>query len=298
MRAFLFSTAFVLASFAQSTALAEDKKPEPPAPSDIVAKAAVSDWQTLADEDLMVMTLDGGKTVVIWLAPWFAPEHISNIKIMTRNGFFNNSKILRVQDNYVTQWGRPDEDPIKPQNIKTGLPDEYDISTKTLKIKAFPYKDSYTPRAGYANHWPVVGAQKQVWLPHCYGMVAIGRDMPPDNGTGESLYAVIGHAPRHLDRNLTVVGRVVAGMENLSAWPRGTGALGFYENPEQRPTIVSVALASDLPESVRPHFKVLRTDTLTFDQWVKARANRVGGFFVTPMNGVDICNAMPPVAPL
>jgi hypothetical protein len=91
----------------------------------------------------------------------------------------------------------------------------------------------------------------RAWLIHCYGMVGAGRDNDVDSGGGTELYAVIGHAPRHLDRNVTLLGKVVQGIELLSSLPRGTGAMGFYEKPEQRITIKSFKLAADVPESQR-----------------------------------------------
>ena len=39
--------------------------------------------------------------------------------------------------------------------------------------------------------------------------------------------------PRHLDKNVTLVGRVIKGMELLSSLPRGTGDLGFFENQDE-----------------------------------------------------------------
>ncbi len=80
---------------------------------------------------------------------------------------------------------------------------------------------AYDPKAGTAN------------LTHCYGYVGVGRGLAPDTGTGGELYAVIGHAPRQLDRNIAVVGRVVEGIEQMSALPRGTEALGFYKEASQ-----------------------------------------------------------------
>ena len=57
------------------------------------------------------------------------------------------------------------------------------------------------PKAGWAD------------LAHCYGSVGVGRDLSPDTGTGGELYAVIGQAPRQLDRNIALVGRVVDGID-------------------------------------------------------------------------------------
>src|SRR3546814_13633988 len=80
-------------------------------------------------------------------------------------------------------------------------------------------------------------------------MVGVARDLSPNTGSGAELYTVIGHAPRHLDRNIALVGRVIAGMEHLSSLPRGPAPLGVYEDPAQRVPILAVRLASDLPEA-------------------------------------------------
>jgi peptidylprolyl isomerase len=274
---------------------AQDKKPVYPiSSSEVIEKAKADDWVAINPENLMIMRLGPTKTVVIELAPGFAPSHIANIKTLIKAGFFNGSAVLRVQDNYVTQWGRPDDDPIKAVGIKTNLAAEYDRD-RPEGFKSLPYKDAYAKKIGVADGWVVASNNKNYWLPHCYGAVAVGRDSVPDTGSGESLYTVIGHSPRHLDRNLSVVGRVIAGMEHLSALPRGTGALGFYNTVKERTAITKVELASDLSPDKAPRFERLKTEKPIYDQWLKARANRGGPFFLLPFNAVDICHAAPPI---
>jgi len=126
-------------------------------------------------------------------------------------------------------------------------------------------------------------------------MVGAGRDNDVDSGGGTELYVVIGHAPRHLDRNVTLLGRVLQGMELLSALPRGTGPLGFYEKPEQRVPIKSVRVAADVPEAQRTELEVLRTDTPSFAAYVDARRNRHEEWFKVPAGRIDICNMPVPV---
>jgi peptidylprolyl isomerase len=125
-------------------------------------------------------------------------------------------------------------------------------------------------------------------------MIGVGRDMPPDTGTGAELYTVIGQAPRHLDRNITVVGWIVDGIEALTALPRGTGQLGFYTDPAQRTGITRARMASDIPAAERPRYEVMRSDAPAFAAYVDARANRRDAFFVRPAGAVDICNAPVP----
>jgi hypothetical protein len=130
---------------------------------------------------------------------------------------------------------------------------------------------------------------------HCYGSVGVGRGLSPDAGTGAELYTVIGHAPRHLDRNIAVVGRVIEGVEHLSTLPRGTEALGFYATPGERTGIVSIRLASELPAAEQPHFEYLSTDSTSFARYASARANRKDEFFIVPAGGADVCNIPVPV---
>jgi len=129
-------------------------------------------------------------------------------------------------------------------------------------------------------------------MTHCYGTVGVGRGDWPDTGSGSELYAVIGQAPRHLDRNIVLVGRVLRGMDLLSSLPRGSGAMGFYSDPEKpkRTLIRGARLASELPESGRTPIEVLRTDTPLFTQYVEARRNRREAWFVRPAGHIDICN--------
>ena len=159
--------------------------------------------------------------------------------------------------------------------------------------------DAYADFASFRDGWPVAGIQGMhlavQWPVHCYGMVGVGRNMSPDTGDGSQLYTVIGHAPRHLDRNIAVVGRIVEGIEHLSSLPRGTGPLGFYEDESKRVPIVSVRMAADLPESERPRFEYLSTASESFARYADARASRRDPFFIQPAGGADVCNIPVPV---
>jgi peptidylprolyl isomerase len=163
--------------------------------------------------------------------------------------------------------------------------------------------DPYAEWVEFYRGWPLAAEQQdddwQFWPVHCYGMVGVGRNYSPDTGSGAELYTVIGHAPRHLDRNIALVGRVIGGMEHLSSLPRGSGALGFYseEERDKRTPIASVRIASDLAEEARPRYEYLSTESKSFERYVAARANRRDPFFIVPAGGADICNIPVPVRP-
>ena len=272
---------------------------KPKTPSEIVAAAPASAWRTIPADELLVVQMQSGGRVLIQLAPAFAPVHVANIQALARGGWWDKSAIYRVQDNYVVQWGKNESEDPFPRGVVARPPAEYSRPLRGLDVRPLGYPDAYAPRAGFANGWPVGYDPKRgtANLAHCYAYVGVGRGLSPDTGTGGELYAVIGHAPRHLDRNIAVVGRVVSGLEAMSSLPRGTEALGFYKERSQDVPIAWARLASALPAAERPSFQYMRTDSATFAAYVRARANRNDDFFIRPAGGVDLCNAPVPVRP-
>ena len=308
-----FAALPLLAACAQTTA-ASDAEPEPssryhfwrPAPvegatepAEVVASSTAADWRAIDPESLLVMELKDGGRVVIELAPDFAPVHVANVRAFARAGWWNDATIYRVQDNYVAQWGNGDGEVPLPPGVVRAPPAEYDRPLEGLPVRPLGFPDSYAPLTGHALGWPIAWDPEngRAWLTHCYASVGVGRDLAPDTGTGGELYAVIGHGPRHLDRNIATIGRVIEGIQHLAARPRGTGNLGFYnvEAGERPIPIHSIRLASDLPEGERPRFEVMRTDGAAFTAYVTGRANRGGTFFNRPAGGVDVCNVNVPV---
>src|SRR5690606_23389675 len=174
---------------------------------------------------------------------------------------------------------------------------EFTRSAKGLAFTKLPDPDTYAPEIGFVSGFPAARdrADGTAWLTHCYGMVGVGRDTDADSAGGTELYVVIGHAPRQLDRNITVVGRVVHGMEHLSSLPRGTGALGFYEKAEQHVPIRQIRLASEVPASERTPLELLRTDTPTFEALVESRRNRRDEWYKVPAGRIDVCSVPLPV---
>ena len=280
-------------------ALAQASAPpaKPKTPSEIVAAAPASAWRDVDPDDLLVMDLRNGGRVVIQLAPQFAPVHVANIRALAKGGWWSGANIYRVQDNYVVQWGNNESERPFPAGVVAKPPAEYHRVLKGLTVRPLGFADNYAPKAGFASGWPIGYDPKAgtANLTHCYGYVGVGRDLSPDTGTGGELYAVIGHAPRHLDRNIAVVGRVIEGIERMSALPRGTEALGFYKEASQNVPISSVRLASEIPAVERPVFQVMDTMSATFGSYVNARANRKDDFFIRPAGGVDLCNVQVPV---
>ena len=267
----------------------------PQSMAEILAASPASAWRALNDEHTLYMDLPGGR-VVIELLPALAPRTVANIEALARLHFFDGLSILRVQDNYVAQWGDPDAVRKVPDNMKKLAP-EFSVALGAAAFTRLPDHDGYAPQVGFVDSFAAARdpATGMAWLTHCYGAVGVGRDNDPASGNGSELYAVIGNAPRHLDRNVTVVGNVRQGIELLSSLPRGTAAMGFYDKPAQRVMISSMQLASEMPLAQRLRLEVLRSDSPTFTALIAARRNRHDEWYLRPAGYIELCNVPLPV---
>lgn len=298
------SSLFVLAGLLTgASAMADQAKPTPSA-KELLAASKPAEWRTPDPQDLLYMQLPQGR-VVIELAPDFTPLHAANIRTLVRGHYFDGLAIVRVQDNFVTQWDDPNGDDggdkAKMHSLgtaKTTLPPEF---TRAINPQQpwtpLPDGDVYAPQVGFSGGLPVARdpAAGKEWPVQCYGMVGVARDVAPDSGNGSALYAVIGQAPRRLDHNLAVAGRVLVGMPYLSALPRGTGPMGFYAKAAQRTPILSVKLAADLPPAQREKVQVLRTDSPTFAALIETARHGHNPFYPEPVGKLGICDIHAPV---
>lgn len=257
--------------------------PPTPLPSDV----AEQDWRPIPDDELLVMTLTGNRTVVIRLAPRFAPEHVANVRTLAKAGWWDASSVYRVQENWVAQWGDATEQkPLAPGVVKSPAA-EYEVAGFTV-AQRLSKPDSHSTASGFsADGWPIATDGKAAWLTHCYGMVGVARGPAPDTGSGSELFTPIGQSARRLDRNYTVVGRIIEGMKYLSALPRSDAAMGVYATEAERSGIVSVRLASDIQAATRPKFEYRSTDNARFAAFIKLRENPAPPTIGS--GGVELC---------
>ena len=268
--------------------------------NELVAASTPEDWRTPDPENTLYLELVSGR-VVFELAPAFAPKHAENIRTLIREGYFDGLAIIRSQDNYVVQWGDPEEDEKKARPFKTAkakLAGEFTVPWQdSMPFTRLPDDDGYAQVVGFSNgFW--IGRDlrtQETWLTHCYGTLGVARGNETDSGNGAQLYVTTGHAPRHLDRNITLAGRVIHGIELLSTLPRGAPPMGFYATPEQRIPIKSMHVATDVPEKDRTSLEVLRTDTPLFTQIIESKRNRRDPWTQLPAGHIELCNVPLPV---
>ena len=302
-----------LAALALAVPLAAQEA-EPPTPASIVAEAPAADWRAIDPADLLVMTLaphaagNERQVVIQLIPPPFSQGWVENIRMLAKAHWWDGTSVYRVVDNWVAQWGDVDESKPLPEGLRVVPESEYQNRTTAAEEGSIVLwhpreylEDSYGDWTWFESGWPIGYAidddtrSLSSWPTHCYASVGVARDLSPDTGTGAELYAVIGHAPRQLDRNIAVVGRVIEGIEHLSTLPRGKGEAGVYDDPALRVPIVSVRLGDELPEAERPRFEYLASDSESFARYVHVRANRNDAFYKVPAGGVDVCNVQVPI---
>lgn len=256
--------------------------------AEVLAGSAATDWRDIEPHNLLFLELDRG-TVVMQLAPQFAPRHIANLRELVAAGHFREASVKRSQDNYVVQWSG--SGPLG--DARQQLLPEFYRDAENLAFTRLDSRDAYAPEVGFSNGFPVGrdSADGRAWLAHCYGMLGAGRAAAADSGNAAELYVVTGHSPRHLDRNVTLLGRVIDGLEILSSLPRGSGPLGFYTDPVEYLPIRSLRFGTDGDLG----WQALRTDTATFTALVESRRYRNEDWFVDPAGAVGLCNVPLPV---
>jgi len=257
--------------------------------ADLLAGAPAADWRVPKPDDTLYLELTSGR-VVIELAARAVPQHAANIKSLVRAHYFDGLAIIRVQDNYVVQWDDESHHRPVPADVHPSV--EFTVDAHAAaRFEPLPDHDLYAPQVGFLDGFPAGRDPRThtVWLAHCYGMVGAGRDDPAES-TGAELYAVIGNAPRQLDRNVALVGRVLKGMELLSTLPRGSGEMGFYVASEPPVPITAIKLAADVPEAERTPIEVLRTDSPTFRSVLAQRRERHEAWFKHNPGAIDLCN--------
>lgn len=257
----------------------------------------IPDWRTADPEDLLLIETQHG-TVVVELSDAFAPNHAARMRQAARDGFFDGRTFYRVIDGFVAQGGRGEEADSVELPQYPALQGEFVRPSEGIVFTAMEDRDLYAPRIGHVDGFPAAQNEdgSETWPIHCPGTVAMARDNEPDTGDVE-FYIVIGQGPRHLDRIMTVFGRVIDGMEHVQALQRGDPAVdsGVIADPALRDPIVSMRVAADLPEAERPVYEIMRSDGQAFHDAKQARRHRTHPFFFErPEPVIEACHMPAP----
>ena len=249
----------------------------------IINQATQQQWRSVDADNTIKITLPTG-AAYIELNPLLAPKHTQNIKQLAREGFYKNLNVYRFVEGFVAQGG--DESGKKPvKNGAKAIPAEFYLTTPNpVNITELDRNDGYAAITGFLNGFAVAQneAQTQTWQVHCNGVFAMARDNDINSG-GTEFYVTIGQGPRYLDRNITVFGRVLEGMEHFNRLSR-SAKQGDAFNP-----ITDLQVLADISKDDSSQFQVMRTDSAAFLALIKARQNRSEAWFVETPNYVDVC---------
>jgi peptidylprolyl isomerase len=265
-------------------------------------------WNALEPDNTVYMALPEG-TVVIQLNPDFAPKTVKHFKQLLEDQFYRGTSFYRVIDGFVAQGG--DESDIDGSSATKTLEAEFEIdwplkpddeeeaeNWEPMSWTPVQTDDMFAAYTGFIDGFPAARDDKKAgkaWLTHCPGTVAMARNEDPDSSSTD-FYIVIGQAPRYLDRNLTVFGRVVWGMDIVQHIKRGpTLENGIIEEDLDRTWIKQMSLASSIDAEQRLDIYVADTNSSGFKKMLKQRRNRNQKFFHhKPPKVLDICQVPVP----
>ena len=281
---FLSALAFCMTAACQAQ---EAVQPEP-------SEEAVAAWRNVLPENLLLIETAHGP-IAIEFNPSFAPNHVAQFRSLVRQKVYDGARFYRVIDAFVAQGGLQDDALIAPHPV---LENENDRPLSDAPFVPLGNADLFAPEVGHIHGFAVGRSESlgQEWLLHCPGAFAMARDTDPDTG-GTEFYIVL-DAQRYLDRNLTVFGRVIDGMEHVQKLKRGDRAIesGVIQAPEVGDEILSMRIAADLDANIRPNYQVQAMPGEAFEAAKTAKRVREEDFFYRkPPEILDICGFEVPV---
>ena len=203
-------------------------------------------WREV-DPDRLVFVETSAGDFAIELNPLFAPATVRQFERLVRAGFYDGLGFYRVIDGFVAQGG--DGSDLGEYSDVPLIPAEFEIEyDPEVTFTPAQEKDPFADTTGFIDGFAAGREGDRAWLLHCPGAVAMARGNEPDSGNTD-FYVVIGQAPRYLDRNLTVFGRVIDGMETVQRIPRGEiENNGIIDNDLARSRISRMRLVDQLED--------------------------------------------------
>ena len=167
--------------------------------------------QSKAEENLMILKLKDGE-VVIELFSDFAPNHVDRFKKLAQEKKYDGVVFHRVIDGFMAQTG----------DVQFGNSNSENFALRKAGTGGSEYSDL---KAEFNN------------LPHERGTLSMARSSDP-NSANSQFFICFESAP-HLDRQYTVFGKVIEGMEFVDLIKRGEGANGAVSKPDK---IISLSI--------------------------------------------------------
>ena len=162
-------------------------------------------------ENTLYIDLKDGR-VTIEMRPDLAPKHVAQIKKLAREGQYDGVVFHRVIDGFMAQTG----------DVQHGNADKGDTSRAGMGGSSYPdLKQEFSAE------------------PHVRGVVSMARSQNPNSANSQ--FFIVFDDARFLDKQYTVWGKVISGMENVDQIKRG-------EPPANPDKMLKVRVAADVKE--------------------------------------------------
>lgn len=233
-------------------------------------------WRTVDPENLLLVETTQG-TVGVELYPEIAPAHVTQIKALARDGFYDNVPFHRVIDGFMNQTGDGSNGNGTGDSTLPDITAEFDFrrgsdmpvtlvttrgdaSTgeigvgfyKALPVATQPISQAILTKDGKVAAFGI----------HCRGVTSMARTSDPNSANSQ--FFLMRDKAEHLDTQYSIWGSSVYGREHLEKFNIGTVGDGPFE-PDM---MTKVRVASDVPEATRPTVQVLDTGSDAFSGWI------------------------------
>ena len=153
----------------------------------------------------MIMKLKDGD-VIIELFGEVAPNHVKRFKLLSKEKKYDGVTFHRVIDGFMAQtgdveFGNSNLESYDPQKVGTGGSNYPNLKSE------------------FSN------------LPHEKGTLSMARSADPNSANSQFFICL--ETSSHLDRNYTIFGKVIKGMEFVDLIKKGTGSNGEVSNPDK-----------------------------------------------------------------
>ena len=241
-------------------------------------------WRTVDPENLMIIKTKYGN-IGVELYPEIAPEHVTQVKTLTRQGFYNDVPFHRVIDGFMNQTGDGSNGDGTGDSDLPNIPPEFEFKRsadmefhaiskqrigqsnigvgfyKALPIASQPTVDSLFTKVDTAEAFGL----------HCKGVTSMARTSEPTSANSQ--FFLMRAKSMSLDKNYSIWGSTVMGYDLLEKPLVGT----VSDDPDWIPDRMDeVNIAADLPEAERPEVQVLRTEHPAFKGWLETQRKANG----------------------
>lgn len=264
-----FTTAFVVPALALAAA----------GLTPLSSFAAAAPWRALPPDDTLVIETTKGR-IVVEMRPDFAPLAVARVKLLAREGVYDGLLFHRVIDHFVDQTGNPNNRDGGTSS-HPDLPPEFVFRLPAGRLA--PVRAASDAQQGFVGASPVeavsaaeasraADGRLRAWGAYCPGVAGMGRQAAPGSSNSEIFF--MRDAARRLDRDYTVWGKVVAGLDVVRAMAVG-------EPPAQPDRMLKVRVMADMPPAERPRLEVMDERSPAFGKLVaRLRAARGADFTV------------------